>query len=342
KKQKTKSDVDMSRLMSKWYGDSQKYISALFSLAKKMAPSIIWIDEIDALFSQRSRSDHQADVYNKALFLSLWDGLASSTPSSSSGEDGSDQSSQNSQVIILGATNRPHEVDEAFLRRMGRQYEFSMPDKKTRKLILSILLQYERYDNSVNLDKLADVTDQYSGSDLKEFCKYAATLPLREYVRNKNAQQSILNDGQSNAHASDTTERGIGGEFDVVENEDLVDSHRGSFWKSLYTLTPGFGPSVTPSGLNRKRKTERAIDRYSQCIRSNKVILRAINMKDFDQALQHVKSTLKAHRQHENTFGNPTHNTSMMNLWGTSSGLANFHIPGLNPYAPISKQVSFA
>merc|ERR1712032_183634 len=142
-------NVDMSRLMSKWYGDSQKYISALFSLARKMAPSIIWIDEIDALFSQRSRSDHSADVYNKALFLSLWDGLTDSK------EKGKERSAQ---VIILGASNRPQQVDEAFLRRMSRQYEFAMPDQKTQP--------------DVDLNIIAERTSFYSGSDLKELCKY--------------------------------------------------------------------------------------------------------------------------------------------------------------------------
>merc|ERR1711920_701925 len=106
--------------MSKWYGDSQKYISALFSLARKMAPSIIWIDEIDALFSQRSRSDHSADVYNKALFLSLWDGLANDIYNTSKNKKlGMIPKGDTAQVIILGASNRPQQVDEAFLRRMS-------------------------------------------------------------------------------------------------------------------------------------------------------------------------------------------------------------------------------
>ena len=199
--------------MSKWYGDSQKYISALFSLARKMAPSIIWIDEIDALFSQRSRSDHSADVYNKALFLSLWDGLANDIYQSNSKQQnsnnknkrkkttnsnnknntnsktnknrlfgprstpgGSDYSSSSNVspsrsmsgsrtagVMVLGATNRPQEVDEAFLRRMSRQYEYAMPDLKTRALILNILLQFENCDDSVSIDQISQLTQNYSG-----------------------------------------------------------------------------------------------------------------------------------------------------------------------------------
>eukprot|EP00483_Globobulimina_turgida_P001715 UN01717 len=185
-------NVDMSRLMSKWYGDSQKYISALFSLARKMAPSIIWIDEIDALFSQRSRSDHSADVYNKALFLSLWDGLANDIykPGKINKRSmgmGMGRDNETAQVIIFGASNRPQQVDEAFLRRMSRQYEFTMPDDKTRKLILKILLKTEKIHKNVAFNVIASKTQLYSGSDLKELCKYAATLPLREYVRKKSS-----------------------------------------------------------------------------------------------------------------------------------------------------------
>merc|ERR1711933_507686 len=95
------------------------------------------------------------------------------------------------QVIILGASNRPQQVDEAFLRRMSRQYEFAMPDGKTRKLILNILLKTEKVDASVDLDAIAAKTAYYSGSDMKELCKYAATLPLREYVRKRSCVKDV-------------------------------------------------------------------------------------------------------------------------------------------------------
>ncbi|ETO08952.1 spastin [Reticulomyxa filosa] len=367
--------------MSKWYGDSQKYISALFSLAKKMAPSIVWIDEIDALFSQRSRNDHQADVYNKALFLSLWDGLASPTTSisddiqsSSLGED-EDYSDGNggSQVIILGATNRPHEVDEAFLRRMGRQYEFEMPDKKTRRLILYILLQYEQYDATINLDTLAENTDQYSakkkkkkkteimhiwismdikrfllcnitspfihtGSDLKELCKYAATLPLREYVRNKKVENQdenkvpfvsdILDDESNIKIDEDSIPTATAGEEQHESN--MADNSKDS-WKSWYNITPDF--LSRKSNDNNHSKSERAMDHYTNRIRSSTVKLRPISMKDFNQALEHIKSTLKAHKQHESKFGQPS---SLLNLWGSTAGLTNIPTSTSSPKKVIS------
>ncbi|ETO12497.1 hypothetical protein RFI_24881 [Reticulomyxa filosa] len=340
-------NVDMSRLMSKWYGDSQKYISALFSLAKKMAPSIIWIDEIDALFSQRSRSDHQADMYNKALFLSLWDGLASSSSDnceddfSSYQPDDSDYSydtnyygntrsskreNQKSQVIILGATNRPEEVDEAFLRRMGRQYEFDMPDKKTRKLILYILLQYEQYDTTVDLEKLAETTDGYSGSDLKELCKYAATLPLREYVRNSNVEKQ--------AHKTNAEEKD-----DIKKTSDDNDSknEESTFWKSLYTITPGIFSSKQSKNTDKDnpRNKERVIDSYSQHIRNNNVKLRPITMTDFEHALKQVKSTTKTHQQHENRFADPLASSSLMHM------LANLNLSEPNSNLPKKVLNSF-
>ena len=275
----------MSRLMSKWYGDSQKYISALFSLARKMAPSIIWIDEIDALFSQRSRSDHSADVYNKALFLSLWDGLANDIY-----DKGSSKKEQSAQVIILGASNRPQQVDEAFLRRMSRQYEFAMPDMKTRKLILSILLQTEKVHQNVDLNVIATKTAYYSGSDMKELCKYAATLPLREYVRKRSNAKENMED---------------------VSMSDVV-------------ILDGIGRSkkATPNGLFSFSANSQCDREGTQSVNVMNVfenqkddfVLRPIEQSDLLTALKHIKSTMKAHDDHKRKYGTNNKNSLFSNL----------------------------
>ncbi|XP_042623378.1 outer mitochondrial transmembrane helix translocase-like [Cyprinus carpio] len=85
-------NLQPSTLTDKWYGESQKLAAAVFSLAIKLQPSIIFIDEIDSFLRSRSSSDHEATAMMKAQFMSLWDGLDTDV---------------NCQVIIMGATNRP-------------------------------------------------------------------------------------------------------------------------------------------------------------------------------------------------------------------------------------------
>merc|ERR1719336_1745917 len=164
-------DIKMSKIMSKWYGETGKYISAIFSLARKLAPSILFIDELDAFLGTRGKgTEHAVDSQTKALFLSLWDGLSSDDYSG---------------VVVLGATNRPWDVDRAILRRLPRQYKFPMPDHNSRAKILEKTLNKIRVNANIDINQIAAKTDKFSGSDLKELCKVAASYPLREYVRDK-------------------------------------------------------------------------------------------------------------------------------------------------------------
>lgn len=284
-------NVDMSRLMSKWYGDSQKYIAALFSLARKMAPSIIWIDEIDALFSQRSRSDHSADVYNKALFLSLWDGLANDIYNSSpDGKRKQKQFKESAQVIILGATNRPQQVDEAFLRRMSRQYEFTMPDEKTRRLILNILLKTEKVHSNLDLSPIAQQTQCYSGSDLFELCKYAATLPLREYIRTRShvrPSQRL----KTNNHAANVILDGVSTTPDGVKSN-----------KAWFAFPNGATNGSAKHNENNGKNLINVMDVFANQQKGD-FKLRPIEQKDLLTALQHIKSTMKAHTDHKRKYG---------------------------------------
>merc|ERR1711934_173141 len=88
-------NLDISSLTDKWYGESQKIAGAVFTLAKKIQPCIIFIDEIDSLLRVRSQQDHEATSMIKAQFLQLWDGLATD---------------KGQCVLILGATNRPKDL----------------------------------------------------------------------------------------------------------------------------------------------------------------------------------------------------------------------------------------
>lgn len=158
-----------SSLLSKWLGDTEQLARAVFSLARRVQPTIVFIDEIDGLFRERSATEHEAHKNLKAEFMQLWDGLTTDD--------------QMNRVVVLGATNRPYDVDPAILRRMPRPFEVALPNHDERVDILVKVL--DDVDLELNFDyaAVARVTEGYSGSDLKELCRAAMMQPLREGVR---------------------------------------------------------------------------------------------------------------------------------------------------------------
>uniref|UniRef100_A0A2K5XH45 Outer mitochondrial transmembrane helix translocase n=2 Tax=Cercopithecinae TaxID=9528 RepID=A0A2K5XH45_MANLE len=167
-------NLQPSTLTDKWYGESQKLAAAVFSLAIKLQPSIIFIDEIDSFLRNRSSSDHEATAMMKAQFMSLWDGL---------------DTDHSCQVIVMGATNRPQDLDSAIMRRMPTRFHINQPALKQREAILKLILKNENVDRHVDLLEVAQETDGFSGSDLKEMCRDAALLCVREYV-NSTSEES--------------------------------------------------------------------------------------------------------------------------------------------------------
>lgn len=161
-------NLDVAMLTDKWYGESQKFAKAVFTLAKKIQPCIIFIDEIDTFLRSRDSHDHEATAMVKAQFMKLWDGL---------------ETDSNSQVIVMGATNRPRDVDSAILRRMPAMYEIRLPDIDERVDILAGMVDHDTLDSSVDLAGLAEITSGYSGSDLREMCRAAAMVRLEEFTK---------------------------------------------------------------------------------------------------------------------------------------------------------------
>ncbi|GAB5352998.1 hypothetical protein AAMO2058_000000900 [Amorphochlora amoebiformis] len=175
-------NIRMSAIQSKWFGDSVRLIEGLFSLARKMAPSVIFIDEMDAFLHRRGMGrDQDGTLAMKSEFMSLWDGLIADTSAG---------------VLVLGATNRLQDIDKAILRRLPRKFEFKLPDVKSRETILRKLLAGNRLDTQgefgqpLTFPLLAKLTIGYSGSDLLELCRSCAMIPLKEYIR-----QSANNNG---------------------------------------------------------------------------------------------------------------------------------------------------
>ncbi|XP_034398131.1 ATPase family AAA domain-containing protein 1-A [Cyclopterus lumpus] len=167
-------NLQPSTLTDMWYGESQKLTSAVFSLAVKLQPCIIFIDEIDSFLRNRSSMDHEATAMMKAQFMSLWDGL---------------DTSSTTQVMVMGATNRPQDVDPAILRRMPTTFYVGLPKSRQRQDILRLILTGESLSNAINLKEIAEKTDGYSGSDLRELCRDAAMYRVRDYVRKEQMRQ---------------------------------------------------------------------------------------------------------------------------------------------------------
>ena len=175
-------NLHISTLTEKWYGDSNKLVNAVFSLARKLEPSIVFIDEIDAVLGTRRGGEHEASGMVKAEFMTHWDGL---TSASSSGE--------RQRIMILGATNRIQDIDEAILRRMPKKFAVSLPSAPQRLRILGLILKDTRIDkDEFDLEYLVRVTASMSGSDIKEACRDAAMVPVREYIRQKKAAGSQM------------------------------------------------------------------------------------------------------------------------------------------------------
>ncbi|KHJ32869.1 putative mitochondrial aaa atpase [Erysiphe necator] len=156
-------EVTAADLNNMYVGEGEKNVKALFTLAKKLSPCVIFIDEVDSIFgsreSSRQRTSHR-EMINQ--FLREWDGI-------------SDFSG-----FIMVATNRPYDLDDAILRRLPRRLLIDLPLERDREAILKILLKDERLDSSVSLAKLAEATPFYSGSDLKNLCVAAALACVRE------------------------------------------------------------------------------------------------------------------------------------------------------------------
>ena len=135
-------------------------------MASERAPSVVFIDEIDSVLSARSSEEHEASRRLKTEFLVQFDGVLS-------GKD--------SRVIIMGATNRPEELDEAVRRRLVKRIYIRLPDRKARIYLLKNMLKDEESAmTESDYRALAAKTENYSGSDLAALCKEAAKSPVRE------------------------------------------------------------------------------------------------------------------------------------------------------------------
>jgi transitional endoplasmic reticulum ATPase len=164
-------------LVSKFVGESEERMRQLFKDAQENAPSIIFMDEIDAIAPKREEAQGEVERRMVSQLLTLLDGLKA-----------------RGQVIVIGATNRPNSIDPALRRpgRFDREIELGVPDRQGRKEILQIHTRSMPLETDVNLDELASITHGYTGADISSLTKEAAMKVLRRILPKIDLEQEFI------------------------------------------------------------------------------------------------------------------------------------------------------
>ena len=155
--------ISASSFASKWVGDGEKMVRILFKMATYYAPSTIFIDEIDSIAGKRGGNEHEASRRMKTELLVQMDGA------NSLGER---------RVLVLAATNRPWDLDEAVRRRLEKRVYIPLPDIEGRTALLKINMKGREMDPDVNVSELALLTDGYSADDITKVCGDASKMSL--------------------------------------------------------------------------------------------------------------------------------------------------------------------
>lgn len=208
-------EVSGSDVYDMYVGESEKNVRAIFTLAKKLSPCVVFIDEADAIFASRgsgtNRNSHR-ELINQ--FLREWDGMTDTS------------------AFIMVATNRPFDLDDAALRRLPRRLLVDLPTEKDREAILGIHLKDEKLDSGISLAHLASQTQLYSGSDLKNLAVAAALTAVRE-------------ENEAAAKHKETSDEA----FEYPERRTLVQRH---FDKAMEEITASVNEDMSSLGAIRK------------------------------------------------------------------------------------------
>ncbi|KAF2219918.1 P-loop containing nucleoside triphosphate hydrolase protein [Elsinoe ampelina] len=177
--------IGAGSLTSKYLGESEKLVRALFAVAKLCGPSIVFVDEIESLLGRRGEGGHDALERVKTEFLVGWSDLQRAAAGRIAHDDEGDgktgeEEGDASRVLVLAATNLPWLIDEAARRRFVRRQYIPLPEGETRKQQLRKLLERQRASLAEeDLERLVLLTDGFSGSDITSLAKDAAMGPLR-------------------------------------------------------------------------------------------------------------------------------------------------------------------
>jgi len=175
-------------VMSKWVGESEKAVRELFKKARQVAPTIVFLDEIDSIAPRRGTysGSHVTDSVVNQLLTSI-DGLESMEG-----------------VVVIGATNRPDIIDQGLLRpgRFDRLLLIGAPDEKARLAILKIHTKDMPLSRDVNLEQLASSTKGYSGADIEALCREAAILAIRKDINADKVEEKHFSQAMEGVRAS--------------------------------------------------------------------------------------------------------------------------------------------
>ena len=173
-------NISASSLTSKWVGESEKLVRALFACARELQPSVVFIDEVDSILSKRGDGENEASRRLKTELLVQFDGVGTS---------------DSERVLVMGATNLPQELDDAVIRRFTNRIHVPMPDGNARQQLIAHLLK--KVDSKITGKEMSSIvgkTQGYSGSDLTALTRDAALGPVRNQEPTPLATAHLLED----------------------------------------------------------------------------------------------------------------------------------------------------
>ncbi|MFX1318429.1 MAG: AAA family ATPase, partial [Promethearchaeota archaeon] len=176
-------NADAASLVSKWLGESERLVKNLFASARKEQPAIVFMDEVDALTAERGADQVGGERRLKTQFLIEMDGM---------------KSKKDDHIVVLGATNRPWDLDAAFRRRFERRILVPIPEFEARVRIFEIHTKGIDLAPDVDFNFLGEKTDGYAGSDIALICREASLQPVRELdasgaIRDKEVMARAVN-----------------------------------------------------------------------------------------------------------------------------------------------------
>ena len=172
--------VDAASIMSKWFGEAEKNVARLFGSARKSAiegkPAIVFIDELDSLMGKRS-SEVGGEVRVRNQFLKEMDGII--------------DKGKNLHVYVIGATNKPWDLDWPFIRRFQKRILVPLPDHHARLMMFKLYTSNLKLTPDVDLHELARLSEGFSGSDIKDVCQAAHLKVIWDFFESGQASNKL-------------------------------------------------------------------------------------------------------------------------------------------------------
>jgi len=171
-------NITAASIASKYRGESERLVRLLFEMARFYAPTTIFFDEIDALGSKRGGSgEHETSRRVLSELLIQMDGMNSCNSANANEQAGEEQKKT---ITVIGATNRPWDLDEALRRRLEKRIYIALPNDYGRSELFKINLKGIKLDENVKFEDLVKLSEGYSGADIASVCREASMMPIRK------------------------------------------------------------------------------------------------------------------------------------------------------------------